>query len=433
MNKNEREINLKLLLAYIMRQWRKILIVMIICGLSATAYKYLKAFRDYDSLQKKYVSDLDTYITSTADVAQQTQKNQDIINNLTDYTKNSIKANIDPMNEIKTISSISIITSSASDSVNEVLTGMSHAKQITQAYAVMLDNIDYSEAASSLNTSIQMVKELVSIKSDTDSSTIVISVIGSTNNQTETIMKSILSVINDKEDQVISKYGDYSAIVSDMITNSVVDSSLVTVVGDKTLSVNAVMNDALTKINGLTKVQKNLANTVTSKPTPVINTIVNSSVKFFIFGAAASMMVIILLLIIVIVCSGKILSEEDLNKIWGLKILAVLQMKQNNKKNTKFDKFILRKIDSAYGISDEDASKRAIINISHCDGEHDNLAVVGINIGYSVDELTSKLRLHSKKINYVVFNQTGIKAGDYDKLNDSSEIVLVCTKIFHHN
>ena len=56
--------------------------------------------------------------------------------------------------------------------------------------------------------------------------------------------------------------------------------------------------------------------------------------------------------------------------------------------------------------------------------------MVGINIGYSVDELTSKLRLHSKKINYVVFNQTGIKAGDYDKLNDSSEIVLVVQRYF---
>lgn len=426
MNDKEREINLKLMFAYVFKQWRKIVIVTLVCGLLGLGYKLIKILPTYNSLTEVYNQNMESYEASTKAVADQKKKTQDIIDQLTEYSHKSIKANIDPYSEVQTSANISIVTTKGQDDFEALLSGTNHANQITQAYATYISKeISYTEIINKLGISDQLLKELINIGTNYDTDTITVTVIGTSEDTTKEIMNYILSQTREYEGNIRSEYGDYTAVISSPSTNIVADSGLLTPVSAQMMSSNAVMNDTLSKITTLNASLATISSSVTVKPISVNATIEKAATKNFALGIALGSIGTIILLAIIYILSGKLYSEEDIKLIPNAKVLAVIPSKKKDKRNTKFDRYLDKKIDSAYGVTESVAFEKAAANIEACIGGFKKLIIINANTDEDVECLKNKLQSINKDVDFEMSLDINSNADALKKLKDSDGVILL--------
>lgn len=431
MSDEEREVNVQLLLAYVFKQWRKILIITLICGLLGAAYYCVKTLPSYNNMQKTYKQGVTTYETSKASLSADKQKTQDYIDYLTNYSKNSIKTNIDPYNEVRTVMTISTVTSTGQDDFQALLSGTNHANQITQAYAAFINSsIDYSPILESLNIDEKSLKEIVSASTNFDVDMVTVIVIGTSADQTEMISKYILTQTTGYVDTVKSKYGDHSAVFSEPITSTVTDGGLLTAVSDKMLSPNSAMNDALTKINTLktTLATQQKSIDALKQPSTVSSIILHGLSKNLFIGLGGGFVGIIILLCISIVISGKVLSEDDLEEVFHITTLGIIPMRRSSKRNKKFDRFIYRKIDSSYNTTFETAIEKALTNIKVCSTNCKSVVLIAVNTKINVLEVQTKLQELDADQKYICTADVNANAEELKKLNNADAVIIIAER-----
>jgi len=426
MNDEEREIDLKLMFAYVFKQWRKMLVITLVCGLLGAGYKLVKVLPTYSSLTETYNQNMEAYEASTQTVADQKKKTQDIIDQLTEYSQKSIKANIDPYSEVQTTVNISIVTAKGQDDFEALLSGMNHANQITQAYSSYISKeIMYANIADELNLNDQLVKELISVSANYDTDTITVTVIGNSEDTTKEIMDYILSHTSENESKVRSEYGEYTAVVSATATNVISDGSLLTPISAQMLSSNLTMNDTLTKINTLKTSLTTISTSAVVKPLSVNVTIGKAVVRYLLFGFAIGAFGSIVLCSIFFSLSGRVYSEEDIKLIRGTGILSVIPASVNDKHNTKFDRYLNKKTDSSYGISEAVALEKASLNIEACKGNCNKLILINAKTTQDIETIKDMLKSIVKDIDMNTSSDINANAIELKKLKDSDGVVLV--------
>ena len=426
MNNGEREIDLKLLFAYIFKQWRRILFITLVCGLLGAGYSSLKIIPTYNSLQDAYNNNMSAHAVSMKTAEEQKEKTQAVIDQLTEYSQKSIKANIDPYSEAQTITNISIVTSKGQDDFEALLSGTNHANQITQAYASCIKKeINYAEIIDKFGISDQLLKELISVEPNYDTDTITVTAIGNSEDITKEIMDYILLQTGGNESKIKSEYGDYSAVVSTPSTNIVTDSSLVTPVSAQMLSSNSVMNDTLSKINTLKTSLSTISASTVAEPVAVNVTIEKSIVKYLILGLVLGAFSSIVILAIFVALSGKLYSEEDVKLMFNEKILAVIPAKVNDKRNTKFDRYLGKILDSSYNISEDVALEKAAVNIEACKEDFKKLMLINVKANRDIEYLKNRLQSLDKNANLNTSTDINANGVELKRLKDSDGIILV--------
>ena len=426
MNDEEREIDLKLMFAYVFKQWRKILVITLVCGLLGAGYKLVKIFPTYNSLKTSYDSSMSAYEASVKTVADQKKKTQDIIDQLTEYSQKSIKANIDPYSEVQTTASISIVTAKGQDDFEALLSGTNHANQITQAYASYINReISYIKITDKLGIDEQLLKELISVSANYDTDTITVTVIGSSEDTTKEIMDYILTQTSGNESKIHSEYGDYTAVESAPSTNIVTDNNLVTPISAQMLSPNLTMNDTLSKINTLKTSLTTIGASTVAKPATVNATIEKAAMKFLVFGLTAGVCGSIVLLAIIFILSGKVYSENDAKLIPGAKVLAVIPAHVDEKHNLKIDKYLRNKLDSAYGVSEDIAFEKVATNMGTYKGIVQKLVLVNAKTNQDIDRIKNKLQPIVGNISMNTSADINANAAELKKLKESDGVVLL--------
>lgn len=431
MNNEEREIDVKLLLAYVFKKWRTILNVTIICSFLMVIYYGIKTLPSYKSMQNTYNQGLVNYEASKTTLSDNLKKTQNYIDYLTNYTKNSIKANIDPYNEVRTIITISTVTKTGQDDFQALLSGTNHANQITQAYASFINySINYSQILESLNIDEKNLKEVVNASVNYDNDMVTLIVIGNSVTQTEAISKFILSQVMEYVDIVKSKYGDHSAVFSDLLTNTVTDSGLLTAVTDKMLSPNSAMNDALTKIDTLKTSLSTQQKSIDSlqKPSTVFSIVIHGIVKNMILGICVGFFGIFILLSFIVLMSGKILSESDLSRGFHLTVLGIFPMKYKNKHKHKFDIFIHRIIDSSCDTNTEIVLEKIIINLKANAENCKSLLLISVKTKIDVSVLQNELQSIDNSKIYISTADVNLNARELNKINKVDAIIIVAKR-----
>jgi len=426
MNVEEREIDIKLMFAYVFKQWRKILFITLVFGILGAGYKLVKILPTYNSLKDTYNSSMSAYESSVKTVEEQKKKTQDIIDQLTDYSQKSIKANIDPYSEIQTTASISIVTAKGQDDFEALLSGTNHANQITQAYASYINKeINYDKINDKLGINDQLLKELIFINASYDTDTIAITVIGNSEDTTKEILAYILSQTSGNESRIHSEYGDYTAVVSTTSTSTVADNSLMTPISAQMLSPNLIMNDTLTKINTLKTSLTTIGASTVAKPVSVNSTIEKTVVKYLLLGLAVGGFGMIILLAIFFALSDKVYSEEDAKLMTGAKVLSVIPGKTNKKHNTKFDRYLNKKTDSACDISEDVALEKAAANMDAYKDNCKKLVLINAKTNQDIEVLMNKLKPIVKDIDMNISKDINANATELNKLKDSDGVILV--------
>jgi hypothetical protein len=193
-------------------------------------------------------------------------------------------------------------------------------------------------------------------------------------------------------------------------------------------SPNAVMNDTLAKIAVFQTTLSNqqAAMAALKVPASVSATVTKGIVKDGLLGLVGGLIAMIILLAIIKMMSGKILSEDDLSSM-SIKTLGVLPMKVSKK--SKFDQFMLKKIDSSYGISEDISLAKASANINVCIGDKRSLILVSSGkLTRDTAELQASLQALDPEIKYLVSSDVNSSAEELKKLGTTDGIILVAQR-----
>lgn len=431
-NEDEREIDMKVLFAYIVKGWKMILIGALIFGMLIAGYKILKG-----TSSSSTSGNSDTGTDTVESINAEIENTKNAIKYLNDYMQDSVYANIDPFNEVVTSSTVSIVYTGVSSNA-AVTNGLNPAAQVAYAYETYIKNeLDYSSISKELNLTEQELKEIIYAKSDFDSNTVTIKVIGNDSQLTEKVMEFINKNVSGYKSQ-LTQNGQFTVILSKSVTNIIVDQQLLALYPTSTDAVpaspytnNLVMSNAIARKaalkTALSTEQKSL-DTVKAEVANTSKNSVKSAIKYGGIGFVIGLLIMFGILALRIISSGKILSENDLKRSYGIKTLSVLPMKRKEKKLSKFEQKIYRRIDCSYNVCEDVAIEKAIANIScSCNGKQ-SLLLVGCDLQQNVLELQEKLQ---KVMPNIVFNSSDnidANAGEIQKLKNAEGIIIIAER-----
>jgi PKD repeat protein len=276
----------------------------------------------------------------------------------------------------------------------------------------------------------KILLELITVKGDYTINTVTVTVIGTSEEQTKKIADYISSQVAKNTSSIQEKYGDHTLVENKAATSTITDSGLVTTINDKMLSPNATMNDLLTKINTLQTTlasqQKSLS--ALSAPTAVSTTVEKDITKYLMLGFVGGLAGMIVLLAVIEVLSGKLLSEDDLSSGDGIKTLGIMPMKSSKKKLNKFDRCMLRRIDSSFGSSAEVSLAKTAANITACAEGKKTLILVSGNMKQNVADLQASLQAINPEIQYLASSNIDANADELNKLGKADGVILVAER-----
>ena len=425
MNTDKREINIKILFAYVFKEWRNILIGgLVFCILFAT-YKGYKLAKGNSSASTT------TTVEASEEQKKSIEETKASIEYLDDYINHSIYANIDPYNEVVTTSTISIVTST-NENISTLLDSTNHANQIVQAYArYVTSEIDYSSLADTLGISEQYLNEVISVKADFDSDTVALKVIGSDKKQTEEISDFIIKVVNADESNIKNQFGEFTPIISKFVTNVITDKEIVAPApaanSTALFSSNVAMTNALAKKSALEtslKTQQSATIAVSASTASIIK----GTLKYGIVGLFCGMFLIILFYILLLINSGKIVDECELKEMYKIKVLSVLPMGFSNEKPSKLDNLIYRKIDSSYGVDTDICLQKAMMNITQYAKGMKTILFIGTGIVSDIKILEESLRKTNGGIAFKLSFDINANAEEINKLKDSDGVIILAQR-----
>lgn len=433
-NEKEREINVKVMNAYVLWQWRKVLIIMLVFSVLAIGYK---AYKSKGTVATSNEAETVTVNEQQEAVKKEIESTQASIKTLNDYIKNSVYASIDPYNEVETKSYIAVVTGSETNNSESMSSYTNHANQIAQAYTTyILNDINYDDIASKVELNSDYVKELIDAKPNFDTDTITLKVIGTDSKQTELIAEYIVEQIDSEETQIKSKYGEHSIVISKINTNNIVDSSLLSTQTASNTSTsysnNVAMTQAVTRLNtlkaNLTAEETTLKNIGSTTNSSNLNISPKTLLKYGLIGLIGGMALAVIFYAIKFVLNNKIFSEDDVKTIYDLKILSVFPMNLSRIKLSKFDSVACRQIDSAYGIGKDVAIEKAMMNISGYAGDKKSILLIGSDLKQNLDELQVKLQALNKDIKFSVSNNINADSNELAKLKDTDGVIVVAER-----
>lgn len=430
---DEREIDLGIIFAYALKDWRKILIVSILfclVGISYTGYKVAKGnATTYDKSDES----TQEYNEQKKLAEESVENTNNSINMLTQYMNSSILANIDPYNETVTATSLTVICPVSDSTEGLVVTSNDPANRIVQVYASYIsDNLDYDELAKSFNITPQEIKEVVTVKSNFDSDSIAIKVVGNDSTMTEKIMNYILESIKEKDSEIRKEYGEYKLISGNNSTNVVIDSELISTVPSAAttllLSNNKTMSNILTRISSLKSTlasQQKSLDSLSDSNLGTSNISTKTFLKYGLGGFLIGFLFINLFYIIKVIMMNTVLSEDDVKTICGIKSLAVLPMIMPTNKNRWLDHVAYRKLDSSYNIGSDVSIEMAITNIQGLNSKPSNILLVGNDLKMDLSEISLKLQSKTKDLHFEISNNINADSTQLRKLQSAEAVVVV--------
>lgn len=428
--RREREIEVKVLFADVLKKWRQIIIITILCGLLGMSFYALKKLPTDNINNEKYAMQLQGYEGTKATVEQQYADTQNRVAILSDYIQKSVKASINPYNEARSSETIAISINNISTDISATLENTNKVKAVTNAYISYISSIDYSSLVATLSVDAKYIGELVTVEGNPDTGLTTVSAIGTNKDQTATVLEFVMNQIRSNEMSLQAQYGFYTVNYGTLLTQFVVDQTLMTSFDEKSLSENLAMNNAKTAINSLQATGAKQQAALTSlkmpeKPTTVVS---NNLIKYFVFGIVGGFVGVLILLGIFVILDGMILSEKELENLFDLRCFGVLPMKNLQKKPNKIDQSILKMMDSAFGEDKNTALQKIVANIDAYDDIPKSIVLISIGISQNITDIQTELQAFESNTQFNSSSNIHQNVDELNKLKHADAVIIVAER-----
>lgn len=321
-----RDVSLVRLLLLTLRRWRSMLLAGLILAVLLAGLKTVREYKNRgvsNEAHEEYLAAMEIYNSSVEAYTGAIEKFQAKIDAKQKYFNESLLMQIDPHNENLSVASLVVRTPGleAADSANAA-SGQTQSASVVNASNVVrahiefiMNGISYDSFAAELGVPEQSVRELVLVTTDqyNFSSMFKVQVRSMDMDLSSRIMDHILQQIEENKSVFQQTLGEYEIGLVSRREEVLVDTVL--------------LQQQTELQNSIATLQKNLQTSQTSlkeliKPTEATGasttTIIKHGIKYGVVGMAGGIFLMILFYAISILSSGKILTDDEIERACGL-------------------------------------------------------------------------------------------------------------------
>ena len=324
-----REVSLPRLLLLTLRRWRSMLAVGLILAVLLAGMKVVREYRNRgvsNTAHEEYLAAMEIYNASVESYTTAIERFQTKIDAKQKYFNESLLMQIDPHNECTSTVAMVVRTpglAQAEDASAKAGDTQSasviNASNVVHAYTDFIANgISYDEIAAAQGVTEQSIRELVLVTSDQFhfSSEFKIQARSMDMNLSRQIMDHILEELDNNKAAFSAALGEYEIRPSNRSEETVVDTLL--------------LQQQTELQNSIATLQRNLQTSQTSlkeliKPTEATGastkTIIKHGIKYGVVGMAGGIFLMILLYAVRILLTGKILTDDEIGRAYGVRNL----------------------------------------------------------------------------------------------------------------
>ena len=454
-NEDDSEIDLRDLLYYILRQWRRIFVCALVFCVLLGGFKLVKGFsmlKSTDTVenQKSYQSELDEYTITKSRLEDQIEELTQSIQDKGEYHEQSILMNLNPDAAYK--STLTYIVNATKD--DDLVENSKELHPVINrrmnsalgAYASLIQNgsiLSDVQKKLATNLSKKYLAELVYVQTDYQAKLLHVTVVGETKEQVQAITDVIEDGLQNASKHITTPVSNYhpellsSYIGNDAGTNipigtipeegtngndAIYQTSIEALQKNYMTSVADMQDQLSTCKDQLNKLEEPVAPAGISR-----NSVLKEGVKYAIIGVVAGVFLIALFYAMRYLLSAKLMSGEYLYDNYGIMILADYHPPI---KEHLIDKLI----DQMKGISDEKRSFEEVYTLGAANilaqlsvAKTAKVLLIGnvaANDFYSaVNVLSEKLLVDG--IEVVAAGNVNESASAVQKLKDADQVVLI--------
>ena len=456
-NEEDSEIDLRDLLYYILRQWRRIFVCALVFCVLLGGFKLVKGFsmlKSTDTVenQKSYQSELDAYNITKSRLEDQIEELTQSIQDKGEYHEQSILMNLNPDAAYK--SSLTYIVNASRDDALVENSKELHPvinrrmNSALGAYASLIQNGSIlSDVQEKLATTLskKYLAELVYVQTDYQAKLLHVTVVGETREQVQAITDAVEEGLQNVNASITTPVADYhlsllsSYIGDDAGTNIPIE----TIPEEGTNENDAIYQTSIEALqkNYMTSVAdmqeqlstcKEQLNKLEEPSAPAgisRNSVLKEGVKYAVLGAVAGAFLMALFYAMRYLLSGKLLSADYLNDNYGLMVLA------DYHPSIKEDPHPIDKlIDQMTGISDEKRSLEGVYTLGAANilaqlsaTKTSKVLLIGnaaANDFYTAANALSQ-KLSVAGVEAVIAGNVNADASAVQKLKDAEPVVLI--------
>ena len=363
----EYEISLMDLFWYILRQWRVILIAMIVLGVLLGGWFGFKEYLNYSNKEQVEKAKESFEIATAAyefDKAQLENKLERLQKDLEQqklFEDNCLMLQIDPYNVY--IHTASYYINTDYEIAPELYyQNPDYTGVITNSYKSAVDRMDFDTIIATSDQPLLTVanptttgKRMVTTSTDAGNGILNITVFSDTQERADALFSAIDETLKAQEVILNNVIGEHTlGILS--------EKSYVDVDGDFSTLQDSFTNKTVTINNGIEKTNeelKNLAQPVDT--TPTIKSVVKKVIKLGIIGAAVGLILTAGYFLIRVLFKDIVISSAALENRYSLPVLGVLQ--KSNKKPSKLDLYCEKQLGIRYNASIDDQTRFIMSNL----------------------------------------------------------------------
>ena len=332
---DEREISIFDMMMYLLRRYRSIILVGVICALVVCAGAFVKTkFIISDSDYEKYERDMTVY-----------NADQNLLKSYNDKlveAKNYLVESplIDAESYKLPTATVSLCVESLNEKSSNTSTNYDPGDSIINNIVLTIDKSDkWQDIADKYGVNSKYVKELISVEPDFDSNIVVLNTFGKDEISANSLLDDIRALVNNSLSSILESYKGYSVIERN---HSVyLDTAWVNDIGVDT---EANINEYINQITALENKYKN-----SGEPKEPGYFSVMRGVKYILIGGVVGVVIMCVWYCLKYLLSDSIHTDDEIHDLCGFTNLGTFSVAEDGKNG--IDKFLISK---QYGEVQED-------------------------------------------------------------------------------
>lgn len=435
-----REVSLPRLLLLTLRRWRLMLLTGLVLAILLAGMKVVREYRNRgvsNVAHEEYLAAMEIYNASVDAYTTAIERFQTKIDAKQKYFNESLLMQIDPHNECVSTASFVVRTPGlenadrvSSEAGEAQSASVVNASNVVHAYIDFITNgISFDEFATELGVSEQSIRELVLITSDQYhfSSVFKVQVRSMDMDLSKRIMDYILKQVGDNADTFRGTLGEYEISVVSRSEENLVDTLL--------------LQQQTELQNSIATLQKNLQTSQTSlkeliKPSEATGastkTIIKHGIKYGVAGMVGGIFLVILLSAIRILMTGRILTDDEINLVYGLRNILTFPAGINRReRRSAIDRLVERLINNTPDMTTSAAGDVLLARVETmaASGNMRNILLTGTVGETRLRSLTGNLEKRAEKekssVSFDFASDLGKKAEDVRRLRSADAVIVV--------
>lgn len=399
-NLDEREISIFDLFMYVVRRYRSIILVGLVCGIIVCGISFVKTRMAGPEDYEAYNKTMELY-----------ERNQELIKlyegKIEEADKFLAEQSLTGIGNSKIYAaSISIyVESTGSKVVNSDI-----CEAISNNIILTLEKgIDWKSLSQKYDIDEEYIKNFVDISKAEDTSAVTISVLGSSADKARSLLSDLRTLISDNQEYLLDSYDgfylkekDYSTYIDNSWFNNVEE------------NIKLSIEEYRTQIEKLNAV---------AMPTEPGYFPASKAVKLFAIGFAVGTVVMAVFYFVAYLLNDSIREDDELSLYYGFVRLGTFSVKPVKNKNNCFDRYLLKK---QYGdTEDEYVYERIAENIGMIASKDEKVLVSGTIDKNKLEELYNKLSSLVKNCELILGDNINSSNETLRKLKDVDSVILI--------